>query len=289
MKRFKHKFKKGLAFILSLAMVTGLIPAMPGGANIVQAATGTDNTPSVSAYATKEQLMDEESEIFAPNINGNATNIGKLVFGHKPDGQGGTTSQEWYILGKDKGVTGDNTIIFAASPLATGQEFVGSNQTYNYEAGTVNGVEAGIKAINSNHYGASALRKALQDMVSNTTYFTEKEKALMNATTVKTFDVKNNLTYTTTDRLYALAVDDGDTTIKAGSSDQIKLAMDSYWKDGGENSNNWFWLRSPYADNDIIALLAALGNRVDNAGVIDVFAVRPASNLNLSSSHLLRQ
>lgn len=44
MKRFKHKFKKGLAFILSLAMVTGLIPAMPGGANIVQAATGTDNT-----------------------------------------------------------------------------------------------------------------------------------------------------------------------------------------------------------------------------------------------------
>ena len=111
--------RKGMAFVLSLAMVAGLVPAMSGGANKVQAATGSGTEPSVSAYATKEQLMDGT---FAPDSSGNATNIGKLVFGKKSDG---TTPQEWYILGADSGVTGgtDNTIVFAASPIATNQAF----------------------------------------------------------------------------------------------------------------------------------------------------------------------
>ena len=58
MKRLKHNFKKGMAFVLSLAMVAGLVPAMSGGANKVQAASGSGTEPSVSAYATKTQLMD---------------------------------------------------------------------------------------------------------------------------------------------------------------------------------------------------------------------------------------
>ena len=89
--------RKGMAFVLSFAMVAGLVPAMSGGANKVQAATGTGTEPSVSAYATKEQLMTA----FTPDANGNATTIGKLVFGKKSDG---TTAQEWYILGKDEPV-----------------------------------------------------------------------------------------------------------------------------------------------------------------------------------------
>ena len=32
MKRWKHVFKKGMAFVLSLAMVAGLVLAMSGGA-----------------------------------------------------------------------------------------------------------------------------------------------------------------------------------------------------------------------------------------------------------------
>ena len=109
MKKLKHNFKKGMAFVLSLAMVAGLVPAMSGGANKVQAAPGSGTEPSVSAYATKTQLMDGT---FAPNADGTAVNYGKIVFGKKSDG---TTAQEWYILGKDEGVSGDNTIIFAAS------------------------------------------------------------------------------------------------------------------------------------------------------------------------------
>ena len=57
MRRLKHNFKKGMAFVLSLAMVAGLVPAMSGGANTVQAATGSGTEPSVTAYATKAQLM----------------------------------------------------------------------------------------------------------------------------------------------------------------------------------------------------------------------------------------
>lgn len=37
MGKLKHNFKKGMAFVLSLAMVAGLALAMSGGANTVQA------------------------------------------------------------------------------------------------------------------------------------------------------------------------------------------------------------------------------------------------------------
>ena len=85
----RRRLRKGLAMLLSLAMVAGLVPAMPGGANTVKAASGSGTEPSVSAYATKTQLMDGT---FAPNADGTAVNIGKLVFGKNSSGP-----QEWYI------------------------------------------------------------------------------------------------------------------------------------------------------------------------------------------------
>lgn len=154
MKKLKHNLKKGMAFVLSLAMVAGLVPAMSGGANKVQAASGSGTEPSVSAYATKTQLMDGT---FAPNANGTAENYGKIVFGKKSDG---TTAQEWYILGNDRGVSGDNTIIFAASPIATGQKFNSSYDNKSFAASF--GVYANNPSeVGPNHYGASDLRVAL--------------------------------------------------------------------------------------------------------------------------------
>lgn len=262
MKRLKHNFKKGMAFVLSLAMVAGLVPAMSGGANTVQAATGSGTEPSVSAYATKTQLMDGT---FAPNANGTATNIGKLVFGKNSSG----ASQEWYILGKDTGVSGDNTIIFAASPIATRQKFNSDTSDKTYDSTTVY----------ANHYGASDLRVALKNMATNTSYFTTAEKGLMNATTVTTNDTKNGVTYTTTDKLYALAADGyGYETIKAGTNNQTVLAMSKYWSNGSK-----FWLRSPDDDHASLALLAFPGYCVGSPGVNDGRPVQPASNLNLSS------
>ena len=275
MKRLKHNFKKGMAFVLSLAMVAGLVPAMSGGANKVQAASGSGTEPSVSAYATKTQLMDGT---FAPNADGTAVNYGKIVFGKKSDG---TTAQEWYILGKDEGVSGDNTIIFAASPIATWQKF---NSSYSNKSFTSSfGVYASNPSdVYANHYGASDLRVALQGMATNTNYFTTAEQGLMNATTVKTKDTKNsNVTYTTTDKLYALAADgagDSYKIIKAGSDNRTVLAIRNYC-----NSGEGFWMRSPNDSFSYASLYAWPGHKVNYNDVYTYAAVQPASNLKLSS------
>ena len=273
MMKLKHNFKKGMALVLSLVMAAGLVPAMSGGADTVQAATGTGTEPSVTAFATKDQLMTA----FNPDSNGNATTIGRLVFGKNSSGN----AQEWYILGKDTGVSEDNTIIFAASPIATGQKFNSSTSIKSFD------LSFGVYASNPsevapNHYGASDLRVALQRMATNTNYFTTAEQGLMNPTTVTTKDTKNSsVTYTTTDKLYALAAD-GDgfshTTIKAGRGDSTVLAMNIYWSNG-----SGFWLRSPTGNYGIYALFVAPGSYVRYIIVSGEYAVQPASNLNLSS------
>lgn len=272
MRRLKHNFKKGMAFVLSLAMVAGLVPAMSGGANTVQAATGSGTEPSVTAYATKTQLM---GDTFKPDANGTATTKGKLVFGKNSSGN----PQEWYILGKDDGVSEDNTIIFAANPIATGQKF--NSSTSNKSFASSFGVYASNPSeVYPNHYGASDLRVALQRMATNTNYFTTAEQGLMNATTVTTKDTKNSsVTYTTTDKLYALQGDyDNKQYLWAGTDDSTVLAMSSYWRNG-----EWFWLRSPDDYGGIYALFADQGDYVSSGDVRGGIAVQPTSNLDLSS------
>lgn len=237
---------------------------------------------SVSGYATKEQLIDGT---FVPNADGTVTNIGKLIFGKNSSGQ----PQEWYILGKDTGVSGDNTIIFAASPIATGQAFDDDHMNDKTDASLWSDCDynvASISKVYPNHYGASDLRAVLKNMAVNITYFTTAEQGLMNATTVTTNDTMNSADYTTKDKLYALAADvSGDKIIKAGSSNQILLAKNSFWASG----DHWFWLRSPDVDIKSYALIGnpgvcVYGNSVSylNGNYYD--AVQPASNLNLTSA-----
>lgn len=274
MRRLKHNFKKGMAFVLTFAMIAGLVPAMSGGANTVQAATGSGTEPSVTAYATKDQLMTA----FNPDSNGDATTIGKLVFGKNSS----SVAQEWHILGKDEGVSGDNTIIFAASPIATKQAFEDDDSNKKTFASSFGVYETNPSDVYPNHYGASDLRVALKNMATNTSYFTTAEQGLMNPTTVRTNDILNSTTYTTTDKLYALTADGTGspyTTIKAGSDNNTVLAESSYWRSG-----ECFWLRSPSDySSDNIAMLAYPGKHVYGSIVRTKFAVQLASNLDLSS------
>lgn len=275
MKKLKHNFKKGMAFVLSLAMVAGLVPAMSGGANTVQAATGSGTEPSVTAYATKDQLMTA----FNPDSNGDATTIGKLVFGKNSS----SVAQEWYILGRDTGVSGDNTIIFAASPIARKQAFEDDDSNKKTFASSFGVYETNPSDVYQNHYGASDLRVALKNMATNTSYFTTAEQGLMNPTTVTTNDILNSTIYTTTDKLYALTADGAGfpyTTIKVGSDNNTVLAESSYWRSG-----ELFWLRSPsdLDSSDNIAWVAYPGRYVYGSIVSTKFAGQPASNLNLSS------
>ena len=264
--------KRILSFILAICMVFTLMP------NFVFAeGSASSATPSVSAYATKAQLMDDT---FAPNAGGTANNIGKLVFGKNSNGD----ALEWYILGKDTGVSGDNTIIFATTTIGENSSFNSNKdeKTYNYSAGTGYGDSDGSIAVYANHYGASNLRNNLNSMVSdsNTTSFSATEKELLNATTVTTHDTKNNLDYTTTDRLYALeATERGSAaTIQAGSRGQIAIARKNYWDNGG----NFFTRTADTNSNELRC--AQTNNGVNVFGVSSSYAVRPASNLNLSSA-----
>ena len=277
MKAIRKRFKKGTAVALTAALLAGLVPALPGAAGSVKAAGGTTKSPSVSTYATKAQLMDDT---FKPGADGTATNYGKLVFGKNSSDE----AQEWYILGQDKGVSEDNTILFAASPIAQEQKFNSSDakktekslwSDCEYYGGTL------VKEVLANHYGASEFREALKTMATNTSYFTPAEQELMNPTTVTTLDVLNVGGYFTTDKLYALAADgpgSSDKTIKAGSDNStVVLAKSSYWSSG-----EGFWLRSPYKYYGY-ALLTDQGD-VFRTGTVDCkCAVQPASNLDLSS------
>ena len=272
----KKRMSKGIAKILSgllvFGMVAGLVPAVPGGTVHVKAEDISES--SVTAYATKEQLMTA----FTPDADGNAANVGKLLFGKNASGD----AQDWYILGKDKGVQRDNTVIFAASPMEENVLFndIG-DKTYVEDYGTY--TDDNPTEVYANHYGASNLRAVLQRMAGDTNYFSDIEQTLMQATTVITKDVKIKKDYTTTDKLYAPAGDYSAVILKVASDNSMLLQRSAYW------SKEEFWLRSPnYHDgyttsNDAYYTSLKKQNVQSMRVEIKNYSVRPATNLDLSN------
>lgn len=235
--------KKLRLFILILFMIFTVLP-------VSIKAEGDTLEPDVTVYATKEQLMDGT---FAPDSDGVAKNIGKIVFGKNADNK----PQEWYILGKDdgkindKGEVIDNTVIFAADKIGNIEFSSGSN---DYRANDIR------------------IRQIMKVMVdaNTTTFFTSHEIELMNKTTITEYQ-------TISDELYLLSADGINLDIiKAGSNDQIKLAMNSYWKNGED-----FWLRTNYGTG---VLYADTGNVTSSTTYVsETKTLRPASNLNLTN------
>ena len=273
----KKRMSKGIVKILSgllvFGMVAGLVPAVPGGT--VHAKAADVSEPGVAVYATKEQLMTA----FMPDENGTNANVGKLLFGKNASG----TAQGWYILGKDKGVQGDNTIIFAASPIATGKfNNEQKNKAYMKDYGTYADGDSAEECA-ANHYGASNLRVTLQGMASNKDYFSDAEQTLMQATTVTTTDTKAKKDYTTTDKLYALEGARDAIILKAGSDNSVQLQRSVYW------SEDEFWLRSPYESSYLGSYDYAANctstekQKVKDEYVDETKAIRPAANLDLSN------
>ena len=284
--RLIKKIKKGTAVILSTALMAGLVPFMPHGVSKVQAAAGSKE-PSVTAYATKEQLMDKT---FTPNYKGISDIVGKLAFGNDEDGN----IQEWYILGKDGGVNNvkDNTIIFAADSIKKEQIFEdissgSTTKTYKEEYGNYG--NNAPQEVYASHYGASELRKVLQDMVrdDNDTYFSDAEKAIMNEVKVTTED-SDYKRYTISDKLYAPGCDSYNylshkELLIAVNTNTKKIASSIYWAVGEP-----FWTRTPRYGGSISELTAnpyEIQNsyRIEGHDVNEKLAVRPISNLNLAT------
>ena len=261
--------KRVLSFILAICMVFTLMP------HFVFAEGSTSATPSVSAYATKAQLMDDT---FSPDLNGKATNIGKLAFGKK---EGGAV-QDWYILGGGDGE--EYTILFAASSMTSWLPFANQSQDLDYKAEWECHYLDPVTTVHSNHYGGSNLRFELQDMLS---LFTATEVSMINDTDLSIRDMKNTKNggyYTITDKLYAVSCLD-DKLMAGGVSDTIKfLARDPYWKTGDA-----FWLRtacteSGYTDQYAYSVDTESGTFATHYTILSFSTARPAANLNLSSA-----
>ena len=263
--KMKKKIKRGIAALSAAVMFLGLLPLTPDNTITVQAA---GNEPSLAAYVTKEQLMDDT---FAPNADGTANNICKIAFGKDENGN----VLQWYVLGQDTGVNGDNTVIFAASPIRTGIKFNSTSDEKDYYE------DGQIKKVYASHWGASNLRAVLQATVSseNLNFFSEAEKALMQTTTLQTEDLKTQTIYTTTDRLYVPTVDIPSlrANVKIGSSDNKELRMSTYWSSGDP-----FWTRRTSGAKAEVKVIPVTGDFLPGSVDAEDVSVRPASNLNLT-------
>jgi murein DD-endopeptidase MepM/ murein hydrolase activator NlpD len=256
------------AFFLSLIMIFQMLVSPAFTYKKVSAAESV--SLSVTSFATKKDLMT------AFSLDGYDDTVGKITFGKNSKGE----TQEWYIAGKDNGVSGDNVILFAAEPILASQMFNSDreNKQFYYAAKTGYGNTGGKISVYANHYGVSTLRAALNELAEDTQYFTLSEQTLMNKTTVSTKDTKNNVEYTTSDKLYALSgnYDEGD-KLFSGSDDSVEISS-LYW-DGGKS----FWLRTAYDEIPGIALLAIPGNGVVFDYVNYGDSLQPSLNLDISS------
>lgn len=215
-----------LSGVLTFGMAAGIIPGGTETVLNVQAAEAI-NEPSVTDYATKEQLMDDT---FKPDYGtGIGTNIGKLIFGKNSDG----TVQKWYILGKDGSISGDNTIIFSDRPIEKEVQFYAS---------TENRLKYG-STIYPNNYLYSDLDSKLQSLEG--TCFSNQERALMKDTEIKVKTGKDPdiISESSFRRLYALEADPWKRSEKiyAGRQSATGISIATYCSNADTSK---FWLRS---------------------------------------------
>lgn len=260
----KHHSVKGrivglLSGVLTFGMAAGIIPG--GGTETVLIAQAAEaiSEPSVTDYATKEQLMSA----FKTDNNGVGQNIGKLIFGKNSKGE----AQEWYIIGRDSGISG-NILIFAASPIATEVQFYSSLEDHNSWA-------------HANDYISSDLDSLLYSMAGGTQFFSTKERELLKETDVQ-MENRNHFSR----KLYALRGSYQSDIILAGRYNDKKISIVTYCS----ASDTEFWLRSATdiqgSDEEMAQrVLVVDPSQKKVAGdklVTEKLGVRPVANLDLS-------
>ena len=247
-KNMKKKWLyKGSAVLLTAAMVLSLFSGMKGTLRTVQAA---GNGAPASGYWT------DATGLKGFNLS-SSTAIGKIRFG--------ASDRIWAICGTD----GDKLALLSTSEFA--QAAYGSTSEYS-SSNFVNNLKT-----DSNGY-------------LSTTYFSTGERDKMADVTVSTNEPDgscgNHLVSVENKKLYLPNSQDQNingTTIYVGSSNNIAVNVTKLNGDNGFQTNR-FWLRSPYINYSILALVAYPGDIVDSSYVFnDYVSVVPALNLNLSS------
>jgi len=276
----KRLFKKGMSVLLALALVLSVIGLTGAGVQTVQAVT---NEPSVTKFATKDQLTNANN--FALHTSRGSGVAQKVYFGKNPDGQ----VQTWYIAGYD-----NNGLVLMCDPekpFGSDQKFHENDSERNYTVGQGDYADGSPTTVLSNHYGSSDFRTYLTQTALDK--FTETEKGLMKNTTVYTKDLKNNKIYSTSDKLYgAYGADSGKyVTVGVNSTGNlnggIKIAITSNDAPSGSpytSGIGMFWLRAPSSYANITGLCVSPGVYiVGNVKVTTGLDGVPAFDLNLSS------
>ena len=208
--------KRLLSILLMCCMVLTLLPvtayAMILTVRPVEISSGQ--------YATVDDLETKSGAV--------------ITLGKNSRGKDG--NQKWFVLGKDDGVNGRNTMLFAATSLTDSS---GSEQRevfqrvleatrIDYDSSWGSSYTDGAAApteVDISYYAASYSRWRLRDTISYNNLFNRVEKALLNETPYKNTDLgNNNRIYTLKDKLYLPAIKASEKdTIYIGSNDQVPL------------------------------------------------------------------
>lgn len=264
----------GVVFIF-IASVSPIVYAEENEQTKPAANTNMLTSTSDSWFATKDELLKYNTN----DIDGNK--LAKKVY----FGQNNSNAQEWWVVGQDP--VGEGLVLFAASPLATGQKFESNNSNKSYDVNWGCTYEKDIDEVRANHYGASELRATLQGMEKDSSRFSVAEQSLMIPTTITTYDALNSRTYTTNDVLYALYSEGFNNFITAGTNSSTSLddglrIYDNYWR------NSEFWLRTPFPENfsgsyPTVKVTSGDSTVYANIDWGEGFSVVPAFQLDLSS------
>lgn len=258
------------------------------GDGLQRVLAGTDSKASVSAFASKEELITE----LKCDTTGNT---GILQFGKNSEG----IPQKWYIAGMDGGVEGRNTILVATSPIAKNQQFSDTTGTilleslsesdYRYElinsciyTETPVGGEfdsSRVTSVYGSHYGISKLRAVLKAMESDENYFSIGEQGLMNVTEVESTDRQFNYTahYVCADKLYELDCWEGRRNANqymVGTENAVSVKGYSHDSLFSLAASDNFWLRESNG--------RVYTGQKEYVSCTNELSVLPVTNLNLS-------
>ena len=269
-----------LPFFIVLAML--IVVSIPAVSEAVYAETVME-PPTSNTYIDGSELADADMSY--------GLTTGKIAravyFG--TNGESGlygnpVQKQKWWIAGYDE--SGLVLMCDPKQPLKASQLFSSSAQPKEFDSAYGNYANPHSNPVYPSHYGASELRSVLKGLATDESYFTQAEQAIMKETTVYTYDLANDTTYSTTDKLYLAAgcynkseITVGQNTIdndKSGNEkvdNGLKIGLNDkgpYGNPFKDSESCHFWSRSPsdYEFNSNYALWVDPSNRVCE-GLID--------------------
>lgn len=204
-KNIVRKSKKISAIALCICMTIGLINVTSKPEVVIAKA---NEEPTLTQFATKSELMTKFDA-----DNSTSDKITKEVcFGKDHKG----SINKWYIVGSEA-EKGDNVVLSSSNAFYLTPSYQDLYQYKNYSSDWGCTYEQDPETVYPNHYGAGNIRKAFKACEADIKFFSLKEQALINTTTIATYDNKNNSVYITKDKLYLPNADDNNDYLTFGS------------------------------------------------------------------------